>query len=283
MLNGKVYGMSSAPKWIESQIAFVNEEWRQRSEPPRIFNRESRHANTSRHDVVIHNARLQEEEYDLDDCGYILVNHKTAVSEFRNKEVVAQQYFPEMQEVILELTGAHTALPFSFYQVRSKRPDNFFDAYSLYMHCDFSPDTWLQLAQSIVQTSGTEEQYPEDEWDFALYNLWRPIERPVEKDPLVLIDARTIEREDIVNYLAIEEGTNALAAIPLFNKNQKYCYFPNMTPDEVLVFKQLDSRIDKSLVCPHTSFIDPSAAADAGERESIDIRFMCVFPKEKVN
>ena len=53
-----------------------------------------------------------------------------------------------------------------------------------------------------------------------------------------------------------------------------------MNPDEVLVFKQLDSRIEKSLVCPHTSFIDPNAAPDAAERQSIDIRFMCVFPKE---
>ena len=151
--------MSPTPKWVESQIAFINEEWRQRSEPPRIYNRESRHANTSRHDVIIHNARLQPEAYDLNDGGYILVSHKTAVSEFRDKEVVAEQYFPEMQEVILEITGAHAAFPFSFYQVRSKQPDNFFNAYSLYMHCDFSPDTWLQLAQNIVKSSGTDEKY----------------------------------------------------------------------------------------------------------------------------
>ena len=96
----------------------------------------------------------------------------------------------------------------------------------------------------------------------------------------MLIDARTVERKDIINYRLIEEGDKAQAAVPLFNKNQRYCYFPQMNPDEVLVFKQLDSRIEKSLVCPHTSFIDPTAAPDAAERQSIDIRFMCVFPKE---
>ena len=83
-------------------------------------------------------------------------------------------------------------------------------------------------------------------------------------------------------YGTDEEGDKAQAAVPLFNEEQRYCYLPNMKTDEVLVLKQLDSRSDKSLVCPHTSFIDPSAPADAAERESIDIRFMCVFPK-KVN
>ena len=55
--------MSTEPEWVESQIAFVNEEWRGQSELPRIYNRESRHANTTRHDVVIHSARLDEDQY----------------------------------------------------------------------------------------------------------------------------------------------------------------------------------------------------------------------------
>ena len=271
--------MSLESKWIESQIAFVNEEWREQSTPPRIFNRESRQANTTRHNVVIYNARLDQGDYDLDDGGYVLINHKTKVTEFRNKEAIANQYFPEMKKVILDLTGAHAAFSFPFYQVRSKNPENFFDAYSLYMHCDFSPDTWLEFAQNIIKQSGAIEKYPEESWDFALYNLWRPIKNAVEKDPLVLIDARTVERKDIINYQLIEEGDKAQAAVPLFNKEQRYCYFPHMNLNEVLVFKQLDSRVNKSLVCPHTSFIDPNAATDAAERQSIDIRFMCVFPK----
>ena len=96
--------MSLESKWIESQIAFVKEEWREQSTPPRIFNRESRQANTTRHNVVIYNARLDEGDYDLDDGGYVLINHKTEVTEFRNKEAIANKYFPEMKKVILDLT-----------------------------------------------------------------------------------------------------------------------------------------------------------------------------------
>ena len=271
--------MNTYPEWVESKIAFVNEEWRNKKEPPRIYNRESRHANTTRHDVIIHNARLRESEYNLDACGYKLIKHTSQVTQFKDKQTVLEKYSPEMREIILEQTGAHEAFFFPFYQVRSKKPDNFFDAYSLYMHCDFSPDTWLEFATGIVKGSGSETDYPPEKWDFALYNLWRPVGNAVEKDPLVLIDAQTVDRADIINYRLIEEGDKAQAAVPLFNEKQRFCYFPDMQTDEVLVFKQLDSRKDRSLVCPHTSFIDPTAKADAAERESIDIRFMCVFPK----
>jgi hypothetical protein len=271
----------SFPKSVDSQIAFLNDEWRHRDTVPRIYSRQSRHANTSRHDVSIHNGRIRHEagDLDLDGSGFVLVDHESAVTDFRNKEVVLQQYFPEMRELILELTGAHDAFSFPFYQVRSREPEHFFDAYSLYMHCDYSPDTWSRFAQSIIRNSGREQHYPSSEWDFAWYNLWRPVGHTVEKDPLVVMDASTVDRDDIVNYQAAKEEVKAQAALPLFNEDQRYYYIPGMRTNEVLVLKQLDSRADKALVCPHTSFADPTAPADAQDRESIDIRFMCVFPK----
>ncbi len=273
--------MSDHPESVLSEVAFVAEVWRSRSELPRIYSGESRRANTVRHEVEIHNARLPHEagELDLDTSGYVLIDHETAVTDFRDKETVLGEYFPEMKQVILELTGAEDAFPITFYQVRSKDPEHFFDAYSLYMHCDFSPDTLIPFARSILKAEGCVDDYPPDEWDFAFYNLWRPVGGRVEKDPLVLIDARTLERDDIIDYLAVKDDNKGKAAVPLFNPDQRFCYVPEMQQDEVLIFKQLDSREGKALVCPHTSFIDPTAADDARERESIDIRFMCVFPK----
>jgi len=272
--------MNEYPDYVKSQIAFINDEWRDRDESPRIYSRESRRANTSRREVTIHNARLRDEfgDLDLDECGFVLVKHVTGVTDFRDKEVVLGDYFAEMRALILDLTGAHDAFSFPFYQVRSKEPEHFFDAYSLYMHCDFSPDTWLKFAQSIVKDSGRGKEYPPEEWDFAFYNLWRPVGGTVQQNPLVLIDASTVERDDIINYQAVKNGRGQ-AALPLFNDRQRYYYVPRMQTDEVLIFKQLDSRTDKSLVCPHTSFVDPTAPADAVARESIDVRFMCVYPR----
>ena len=272
--------MSDFPDYVESQVAFINDEWRDRDESPRIYSRESRRANTSRREVTIHNARMRDEagDLDLDESGFVLIKHETEVVDFRNKEVVLNEYIPEMRELILQHSGAHDAFSFPFYQVRSKEPEHFFDAYSLYMHCDFSPDTWRKFAQSIVKDSGSGKAYPSEAWDFAIYNLWRPVGGMVQQDPLVLIDASTVDRDDILNYRAVKYGRGQ-AALPLFNAQQRYYYIPGMQTDEVLIFKQLDSRADKSLVCPHTSFVDPTAPVDAVARESIDIRIMCVYPR----
>ena len=277
--------MSSLPKHVESEIAFVGDEWRDQSRSPRIYSKSSRLANTRRRSVLIHNVRPRHAagELDLDGTGFVLLEHQSAVTNFSDKDIVLQDYFPEMRDVLMRATGAYDALPFPFFQVRSKQPQHFFDAYSLYIHCDYSPKDVHKLAQYIIKDSGPEYakevSYAATEWDFAFYNLWRPIVNTVEKDPLVIMDASTLERADIIDYYPTPEGENGSAAVPLFNPKQRFYYVPQMRTNEVLLLKQLDTRPDKALVAPHTSFQDPTAAADAVERQSIDIRFMCIFPK----
>ncbi len=273
--------MNRQPAFIESQIAFLNDEWRDRAEIPRIYSKASRLANTSRRDVTIHNARLRDAagDLDLDGSGFVIAKHATSVTDFRMKHVVVDDYFPEMRELILQMTGAADAFPVQFYQVRSRNPEHFFDAFSLYMHCDFSPNGWPRLAQHMIRSAGEKRAYNADEWEFSLYNLWRPVGCEVQKDPLVVMDASSLDRRDIVDYSAVKDSDTALAAVPMYSVNQRCYYVPKMQVDEVLVFKQMDTRSGKALVCPHTSFHDPTAAPDAKDRESIDIRMVCVFPK----
>ncbi|MEM7018921.1 MAG: CmcJ/NvfI family oxidoreductase [Pseudomonadota bacterium] len=231
------------------------------------------------HDIVIHNARIRHEagDLDLDESGFVLIDHQTSVTDFRDKKALQNTYIPEMRQFIKSLTGAHDVLDLLFFQVRTNEPENFFDAYSLYMHCDYRPDNIDRFGRNIVENSG--KDYSLEAWDFAMYNVWRPVGGEVQKNPLVMIDASTVEREDIVNYSTVKDNSEAQASLPVFNENQQFYYVPNMRPDEILVLKQLDSRPDRAFVCPHTSFVDPSSAPDAAERQSIDIRFMCLFPK----
>ena len=212
-----------------------------------------------------------------------MVEHESQVSDFHDKQQVTDVYFAEMRDLILAKTGATAAFAVDFYQVRSAEPAHFFDAYSLYMHCDFSPDSRTKLARHFIRAAtraaDTETEYSDEAWDFAVYNLWRPVGGPVERDPLVLIDASTVARSDILEYSPMKDRDDGRAALPLYNPDQTLYYVPHMQPNEVLVFKQLDSRPGHALVCPHTSFQDPTAKADAPPRQSIDIRMVCVFPK----
>ena len=105
------------------------------------------------------------------------------------------------------------------------------------------------------------------------------IAEPFMENPLVVIDASTLEREDFIHYLPMAERDYPVVSLPVYNDRQRFYYVPRMRPDEVLIVKQLDTRPDRAVVCPHTSFVDPTSAPDAPDRTSIDIRFVCVFPK----
>jgi hypothetical protein len=268
-------------KSVTAQIAFLNDEWKGNAELARIYSRETRHANTSKQTIDISDARpLQAAgEFELDRNGFTLIQHATQFDKFDDKQAIEKDYFEEMRQVILELTGADDAMPFPFYQLRSRKPVHFFDAYSLYMHCDFSLNTWQGMAQNIIKKHGDGRQYAPEEYDFALYNLWRPIHHAAQRDPLTLVDASTIDEDDIIEYRLTPDGEASLAALPVYNPSQKFYYFPMMQTDEVLIFKQQDSRDGFAKVCPHTSFVDPSADHDAPERHSIDIRMICVYKK----
>jgi hypothetical protein len=269
------------PEPITAEIAFLNNEWKGRAELARIYSRETRHANTTKHRLPIHNARpLQAAgQLDLDRNGFVLVEHETAFANFDDKKAIETDYFEEMRVLALALTRADDAFTFPFYQLRSRRPANFFDAYSLYMHCDFTWQSWQTMAQQIITDQGKGGQYPPDQWDFALYNLWRPLYAPVLQSPLTLVDASTMDQDDIVEYRLMPSGETSKAALPVHNPAQRLYYFPDMRPDEVLVFKQQDSREGVARVCPHTAFIDPTAPVDAPDRRSIDIRILCIFRK----
>ena len=273
--------MIDQPEFVEGQIAFLSDDWRDRDEIPRIYSRETRHANTTKRDILIHNARLRHQtgDLDLDGSGFVLVEHETTVTDFRDKDAITDVYFPEMKQLILAETGALDAFAVQFYQVRTREPEHFFDAYSLYLHCDFSPKGWMKLAQHWINEGGSDRKFAESEYDFALYNLWRPVAGEVQQDPLVIMDASTLNKADIVDYSTVEEAEKATAALPLYAPDQKFYYVPRMQENEVLILKQLDSRPDRALVCPHTSFHDPTAPANANHRESIDVRFVCVFRK----
>ena len=64
--------------------------------------------------------------------------------------------------------------------------------------------------------------------------------------------------------------------MPVYNPDHEFFYFPRMQTREVLVIKQLDSRPDRAVSCPHTSF-DEAAPEDAPGRRSIEVRLMCAF------
>jgi hypothetical protein len=112
--------------------------------------------------------------------------------------------------------------------------------------------------------------------EFMLINFWRPIkpmsDKPLRSLPLCFLDASTLSEDDMV---AIDQKSLGIAMALKYNPNHKFYYYPDMTVDEVVVFKQFHNvRNDTEARMPvfHTAFPDPAADENTEGRVSFEYR-----------
>ena len=112
---------------------------------------------------------------------------------------------------------------------------------------------------------------------FAHYNVWRALSVPPQDVPLAVCDARTIGYADLVEADAVFDipGSPEWSFegwVVRYNSAHRWSYFSCMRLDEVLVFKTNDSDPHEPHCVPHSAFDDPSCAAGAAPRASIEMR-----------
>jgi len=259
-----------------TEVGYLNTEWKHRSERPRIRSGTSRRANTSPCAVEVHDARPLDRAgvLNIDTNGFVHATHRSDVTNFRDSSQIKSVYIPEMSEVLRNLTGADQVFAHFFAPIRSEDPEFFFGAYSLYMHCDYALCVEKKRTDELLRMhdSSLADEHPG--WDFAWYNVWRPIDHEVQARPLTILVASTLYAADVVVYRPTDDE---VASLPVYNAEQRLYYFPQMQTDEVLIFKQMDTRRDRAQVCPHTSFEDPDTPPNPLPRRSIELRLMCAF------
>ncbi len=116
--------------------------------------------------------------------------------------------------------------------------------------------------------------------------LWRNLGDPRPDRPLALCDCRTVARDEfepyfIESYAGIRsEFESLLLRAPVGEDRRRWYTFPELVPDEVLLFRAYDSeRVESGdpFWTPHTAFVDPTAGPDAPGRVSVEIRAICFF------
>ncbi len=231
----------------------------------------------ARHVMAIRNGRPLKDSFALDTSGFAFVDHPTAMQDFLDRDELGRVYYPEMERLIAQQSGAKRVFVFD-HTVRTG---------------DEADRIALKLREPVksVHNDYTEWSGPQrvrdffpDEADallqrrFAIIQVWRPINRPVERDPLAIADARSLAAEDFI--AAERRFPDRVGEIYQFAHNpaHRWFTFPLMRRDEALVFKVYDSQKDgRARWSMHTSFDDPTSAADAPPRESIEIRAFAFF------
>ncbi|WP_174275059.1 CmcJ/NvfI family oxidoreductase [Sphingomonas bacterium] len=225
----------------------------------------------------------------LDREGFELVRHKSGVADFNlieEDEAVDQLYIDEMAALAKELTGATFVVMqgggkkrYGKKAVQHESGDlkNAFPA--LYPHGDTTDTSAYALASLFAGAIPGLELGSAKRW--ALINLWRPITPPPHDYPLAVCDARTTVPSDAVPVMAYTATRGGELVFEthgyLPNPDHRWCYFRDMTPDEVLVFKTHDSDPDRAHQVAHTAFFDATCPPDAPTRGSVEMRAFCVF------
>jgi hypothetical protein len=233
--------------------------------------------NLEPHKVRIEDARTRKAAPTLDGEGFALVDHRSAIADFRNGEEVAARHPAEIEQLLLELTGADRVvvngaglLRFSERLKEAGKSNNSWPA--RFIHIDSSDETARQFAE---RSRPKDVERPLRR--YAHFNVWRAFSEPPQDIPLAVCAADSLEMSDMVPADAIfdhygQPEWSFEAFLVRYSPRHRWSYFSNMTRDEALVFKTKDSDPERAHHVPHTGFDDPSAPAEAPPRISLEMR-----------
>lgn len=263
----------------QARIRYLAPEWREREDIPEINSRETRRAATRYYDVVIEDARplAARGELGLDSTGFVLLEGQPPIEDVRDERFLTETYCPRVAGVLQRETGARRVIVLHYLN-RYENPPTFAQAYARYVHSDFAPGYVERLSRRLLLENGVCSEDEVESVHYAWFNSWQGAERVVETNPLTLVDARTVSVSDIRKYTFGESEEYGGASIPFWSPAHRHYYFPNMRPDEMLLFRQYDSRTGLSGVCPHTSFDDPATPPDTPPRRSVEVRMLALLP-----
>jgi hypothetical protein len=227
--------------------------------------------------MTVQNGRLLGDRLSLDEQGFVFVEHKTKVTDFFDAAELESVYYPEVEQLIESTSGASRVVIFD-HTLRSgnetEREEKLIREPVLSAHNDYTE--WS--GPNRVREALPDEAEALLARRFAIIQVWRAINQPIQANPLAVADAKSVEMEDLLvaerRYPHRVGQTYRLK----YSRNHRWFYFPEMRRDEALVFKVYDSEKDgRARFTPHTSFIDPTSPPNAPPRQSIEVRAFAFF------
>ncbi len=228
-------------------------------------------------EVEIFDARELDCSPSLDTHGFALVPHTTSITDFYQFDDQRAHYEAEIKQLILEHTGASELLIFD-HTLRSDsaevRGEQATREPASVIHNDYSDSSAERRLRDLVCTDEADRRILRR---YAIVNVWRTINHPIESSPLTCCDASTIAAGDLIaseRRAAERVGELELVA---WNPDHRWYWYPQMQFDEALLIKTFDSATDVARRSIHSAFDNPDALATAPPRESIESRAVIFY------
>lgn len=229
-------------------------------------------------DIINARALSEGHSFSLDKQAFTLTTFTPIDVDFLDSSTVKQSYYAQVEALIKKETGATDVFVFDHTVRRGIKNSNRHPAY--HVHNDYTFETGETRALSVL---GEDVIARFANKRMVQINVWRSIAGVVEKDPLALMDATTLDTKDLVrteisfNDMKTNEQHKGQIFALKKNVNQKWYYYPDMNSTEAILIKGFDT--DKSSACfaMHTAF----PLSDQGEhnkpRQSIETRTYAFF------
>ena len=242
------------------------------------------HANDTRLDVLnvvpravpIEDARGRTVPPSLDIEGFCLRPHASRVRDFRDPGEIERVHVEEIRQLLLEASGAdHVNVnPRGVLRFGERSPDSGAHNNSRparFVHVDVSDMTAVQFYERGRPDNGRAARRS------AQYNVWRVLTQPPQDVPLAVCDARSVRPGELIAADAVfdKDGTVAFsfeAWLLRHDPRQRWAFFSNMHPGEVLVFKTHDTEAGVAHCVPHGAFDDPECPPGVTPRASLEMR-----------
>lgn len=229
--------------------------------------------------IPIRDARAIAHQITLDQQGFALVRHHSAVRDFYDDEEVKRVYYPEAEQLLKDTTGAERVFIFDHTTRRRvpgagdrrgglRQPVN-------RVHVDHTAKSGPQRVRDLLASDAQNLL----KGRVQVINVWRPIKGPLLDAPLAVCDAQSVAPEDLVPSDLIYPHRVGETYSVTYRPSHQWFYFRNMDIDEALLLKCYDSKTDgRARFAPHSAFTDPETPLDAPPRESIELRSLVFHP-----
>ena len=238
--------------------------------------------------VTIRNARLAG-PFTLDEHGFCLARHHTAISDFQNQYAPDSAYAAEVAAVAKRLTGADTVIALGGMMRDAAATSATVQPPAAEAHVDFTERCAERRAAALYhkahpQGSGYRR--------FIGFSLWRALSAPPQDMPLALCEGRSVRDDEGTHNTKVDvaeiptgdalyapiAGEEDMLAATIFHHSpaHRWWYFPDMQPEEVVFIKLYDSDHTRAWRCPHTAFRD-TTRPDARPRRSMEFRALAYF------